>query len=99
MLSEWQKRDARRSATVAQAPERRDAVAEAENVARMTAIDSRNARSSTSSWSSISRITPRSRAPRPLSVEEVQAQLGADEALVLLFQNISPPKKVAFQCR
>ena len=71
-----------RNAALGQEPDKRDAAAEAENVARLAAIDAR-----------IAEIDKRLAAefpdyaalasPAPLSVEEVQAQLGADEALVL----------------
>ena len=82
LVAEWQKRDGVRSAAVSQAPDKRDRAAEAANVARLAAIDTR-----------IAEIDKRLAAefpdyaaladPTPLSVEEVQAQLGADEALVL----------------
>jgi CHAT domain-containing protein/tetratricopeptide (TPR) repeat protein len=82
LVSEWQKRDAIRSTAVAQPPERRSAQAETENVARLAAIDAR-----------IVDIDKRLAAdfpdyaalvsPAPVSVESVQAQLGANEALVL----------------
>jgi CHAT domain-containing protein/tetratricopeptide (TPR) repeat protein len=83
LVAEWQKRDADRNAAVAQAPNKRDPQAEAGNVARLAAIDTR-----------IAEIDKRLKAdfpdyatlvsPEPLSVEDVQAQLGADEALILL---------------
>ena len=81
-LNEWQSLEVRRNATLGQEASKRDAKAEAENAARMTAIDKR-----------IAEIDARLRAEFPdyfalagqvpLSVEEVRAQLGAGEALVL----------------
>ena len=41
LVEEWQRRDAVRSAAVAQAPDKRDRAAEAANVARLAAIDAR----------------------------------------------------------
>ena len=82
LVAEWQKRDITRSADVSQPPDRRNHAVEAANMARLAAIDTR-----------IAEIDKRLAAdfpdyaalaqPIPLSVEEVQAQLGADEALVL----------------
>jgi CHAT domain-containing protein/tetratricopeptide (TPR) repeat protein len=82
LVAEWQKRDATRSAAVAQPPEKRDSTAEAANVARLAAIDGR-----------IAEIDKRLAAdfpdyaalasPTPMSVEDVQAALQPDEALVL----------------
>ena len=81
-MTEWQKRELVRNAALGQETAKRDAKAEAENRARLAAIDTR-----------IAEIDKRLAAefpdyaalasPAPLSVEEVQAQLGADEALVL----------------
>src|SRR5262249_13959376 len=82
LVSEWQRLDRLRSAAVAQMPDRRNWDVEAENVARLAAIDAR-----------VAAIDERLAAdfpdyaalasPMPLSVESVQAQLRADEALVL----------------
>jgi CHAT domain-containing protein/Tfp pilus assembly protein PilF len=82
LVAEWQKRDQVRSRAVAQAPEERNAQADAENVARLAAIDAR-----------IAEIDKRLKAdfpdyaalasPEPLSVEDVQAELADDEVLVL----------------
>ena len=41
LVAEWQKRDSLRSAAFSQAPEKRDAEAEADNIARLAAIDAR----------------------------------------------------------
>jgi CHAT domain-containing protein len=82
LVEEWQRRDVVRSAAVAQAPDKRDRAAEAANVARLAAIDARitdiNKRLTADfpDYAALARTTP-------LTVEEVQAQLGADEALVL----------------
>jgi CHAT domain-containing protein/tetratricopeptide (TPR) repeat protein len=83
LVTEWQQRDGARSTAVAQAPDKRDPQAEAANVARLAAIDTR-----------IAEIDERLKAEfpdyaalvstAPLSVEGVQAQLGSDEALILI---------------
>jgi CHAT domain-containing protein/Tfp pilus assembly protein PilF len=82
LVEEWQKRDAIRTAAVSQPSDKRNKLAEAENVARLARIDAR-----------IGEIDKRLIAefpdyaalakPTPLSIAEVQAQLGADEALAL----------------
>jgi CHAT domain-containing protein/Tfp pilus assembly protein PilF len=82
LVAEWQRRDQARSAAVAQAPEKRNREAEAENVARLSAIDARIAtidKELTAHFPDYAALA----SPAPLPVEEVQAQLGADEALVL----------------
>jgi tetratricopeptide (TPR) repeat protein/CHAT domain-containing protein len=82
LVAEWQNRDQLRSAAVAQAPDKRNADAEAENIARIAAIDARL----TAIDKDLAANFPDYAAlasPAPLPVEEVQAQLGADEALVL----------------
>src|SRR5262249_51665490 len=81
-VKEWQKRDAERSAAIAQAPDKRDTQADTANLARLSAIDTR-----------IGEIDRRLAAdfpdyaamvsPAPLSIGDVQALLGPDEALVL----------------
>jgi CHAT domain-containing protein/tetratricopeptide (TPR) repeat protein len=81
-LAEWQKRDGLRNTWLGQAPDKRDAKAEAENNASLATIDAR-----------ITEIDKKLAAdfpdyaalasPAPLSVEDVQAQLRPDEALVL----------------
>jgi CHAT domain-containing protein len=83
LVTEWQKRDAARSAAVAQESDKRDAQAEAANAARLSAIDSR-----------IGEIDTRLAAefpdyaamvsPAPLSTGDVQALLSSDEVLVLI---------------
>jgi CHAT domain-containing protein len=82
LMTEWQQRESLQSAALGQETAKRDLKAEAENRTRMAAVDKR-----------IAEIDKRLAAefpdyaelasPAPLSVVEVQAQLGADEALVL----------------
>jgi tetratricopeptide (TPR) repeat protein len=82
LVTEWQQRDGARSAAVAKAPEKRNSQTETANVARLAAVDTR-----------IGEIDKRLAvefpeyaalvSPAPMSVEEVQAQLAPDEALVL----------------
>ncbi len=81
-LAEWQKRDGLRNTWLGQAPDKRDAKAEAENNASLAAIDARI----TEIDKKLAGDFPDYAAlasPAPLSVEEVQAQLRPDEALVL----------------
>jgi CHAT domain-containing protein/tetratricopeptide (TPR) repeat protein len=82
MVLEWQKRDADRSAAVAQAPDKRNREVEAENVARLTMIDARIAdidKQLAAKFPDYAMLA----SPAPLAVEAVQAQLASDEALVL----------------
>jgi CHAT domain-containing protein/tetratricopeptide (TPR) repeat protein len=82
LVLEWQKRDAIRIASVAQAAEKRDAPTEAENVTRLAAIDTRIATIDarlTADFPDYAAFA----SSTPLSVEDIQAQLRADEALVL----------------
>jgi tetratricopeptide (TPR) repeat protein len=82
LVAEWQKRDQVRSTAVALAPDKRNREAEAENVTRLTAIDARIAlidKELAANFPDYAALA----SPAPLSVEEVQAQLGSDEALVL----------------
>ena len=80
-MTEWQGRDQAQSAGLAQGPENRDRATEDANVSRLTAIDARLAvideqlRRQFADYAALA-------SPAPLSVEKVQAQLGADEALV-----------------
>jgi CHAT domain-containing protein len=97
LVTEWQQRDAVRSTAVAQAPEKRNAQAEAQNVARLAAIDTR-----------IAEIDKRLQtefpdyaalvSPTPMSIEDVQTQLGSDEALVLILDtpNWNPTPEETF---
>jgi CHAT domain-containing protein/tetratricopeptide (TPR) repeat protein len=82
LVDERQRRDQQRTFAVAQPPERRSLEAEVANSARLTVIDAH-----------INEIDKRLvvefpdyadlASPRPLSVEQVQAELNAGEALVL----------------
>jgi CHAT domain-containing protein/tetratricopeptide (TPR) repeat protein len=83
LVAEWQGRDGQRSAAVARAPADRDRGAEAANVARLDAIDARIADIDKRLVTEFPDYAALVR-PAPLTVEEVQVQLGADEALVLL---------------
>ena len=74
--------DGVRTAAVSQAPDKRDRAAESANVTRLTAIDIRIADIDKRLAMDFPDYAALSR-PEPLSVEEVQAQLRADEALVL----------------
>ncbi len=82
LVAEWQKRDALRNAWLGQAPDKRDAKAEADNQARLAAIDTRIAEidkelaAKFPDYAALASLAP-------ITVQEVQAQLGADEALVL----------------
>ena len=82
LVAEWQKLDGVRTAAVSQAPDKRDRAAEAANVTRLAAIDTRIADIDKRLAMDFPDYAALSR-PEPLSVEEVQAQLRADEALVL----------------
>jgi tetratricopeptide (TPR) repeat protein len=82
LVTEWQKCDQLRSAAVAQAPDKRNREAEAENVARLAAIDTRIAiidKELAANFPDYAALA----SPVPLSVQKVQTQLAADEALVL----------------
>jgi CHAT domain-containing protein len=90
LVAEWQRRDQVRSAAVAQAPDKRNLEAEAKNVARLAAIDARIAiidKDLAANFPDYAALAN----PAPLSVEEVQAQLAADEALVLFLD--TPERK------
>jgi hypothetical protein len=76
------KRDGARSTAVAQAPDKRDRSAEAANVARLAVIDARIADIDKRLAAAIPDYAALVR-PAPISVEDVQAQLRPDEALVL----------------
>jgi CHAT domain-containing protein len=90
LVAEWQKGDALRNAALGEAPGKRNAIAEAENVARLVATDGRIAEIGQKLAVEFPDYAALA-SPGPLSVEEVQAQLGADEALVL-FLNTSERK-------
>ena len=81
-VAEWQRRDRLRNAWLGQPNAKRDAKAEAEHQARLDAIDNRIAEIDASFREKFPDFAALvSAAPSP--VDEVQAQLGADEALVL----------------
>jgi CHAT domain-containing protein/tetratricopeptide (TPR) repeat protein len=90
LVAEWQRRDQVRSAAVAKAPDKRNREAEAENVARLAAIDTRVAvidKELAANFPDYSALA----SPAPLSVDEVQTQLAPDEALVLFLD--TPERK------
>lgn len=82
LVAEWQRRDGLKNAWLGQALQQRNAKAEAENGARLAAIDVRIAAIDQGlevafpDYASLA-------SPEPLSVDAVQAQLRDDEALVL----------------
>jgi CHAT domain-containing protein/tetratricopeptide (TPR) repeat protein len=82
LVAEWQRRDLARSAAVAQAPDRRNREAEAENATRLAAIDARIANIDKELAVSFPDYAALASAA-PTSVEQVQAQLASNEALVL----------------
>ena len=81
--AEWQKRDLLRNHTLSQTPEKRNAKADEENLARPIAIDVRIAETDQVEFPDYAALA----SAQPLSVEDVQAQLGANEALVLFNSN------------
>jgi CHAT domain-containing protein len=83
LVEEWQKRDQALSAAVSLAPDKRDKAAEAANIARLAAIDARVAEIDKQLTAQFPDYAALAR-PTPLSTAEVQAQLGANEALVLV---------------
>lgn len=90
LVFEWQKLDVNRGAAVARAPNTRDAKAEGENMARSAVIDTRIAvidKQLAADFPDYAVLA----SPAPLSVNEVQAQLGEDEAVVLFLD--SPKQK------
>ena len=82
LVAEWQMRDAQRNAAHGQAPEKRNAKAEGENNARLAAIDARIAGIDKELAAAFPDYAALS-SPTPLTVEEAQSLLGADEALIL----------------
>ncbi len=83
LLEEWQKRDAMRITAVSQPSDKRDMVAELANGTRLVAIDARIGEIDKRLVAEFPDYAALAR-PVPLAIEEVQAQLRADEALVLL---------------
>jgi CHAT domain-containing protein/tetratricopeptide (TPR) repeat protein len=83
LVTEWQQRDHSRAAAVAQAPDKRDRHAEAINAARLADIDARIAdidKRLVVDFPDYAALV----SPSPLPVESLRAQLGSDEALVLV---------------
>jgi CHAT domain-containing protein/tetratricopeptide (TPR) repeat protein len=82
LVAEWQRRDGERNAALGRDAAKRDAKAEAENASKLAAIDARIAgidKRLAAEFPDYAALA----SPEPLSVADVQAQLGADEALVL----------------
>jgi CHAT domain-containing protein/tetratricopeptide (TPR) repeat protein len=82
MVAEWLKRDALRNTALGQAVEQRNASAEKENIARLMAIEKRVAAIDVKLSASFPDYAALAN-PEPLSVAGVQAELRADEALIL----------------
>jgi CHAT domain-containing protein/tetratricopeptide (TPR) repeat protein len=82
LVAEWQRRETARNAAFGQDTAKRDGKAEAENNDRMAAIDARIApldKQLATAFPDYAALV----SPLPLSVEDVQALLAEDEALVL----------------
>jgi hypothetical protein len=82
LVGEWQKRDQTRTAAVSLPADKRDRAAEAANVARLAAIDARIGEIDKRLSDDFPDYAALAR-PQPLGVDQVQAELRADEALVL----------------
>jgi len=82
LVAEWQKRDGLRNSWLGKPSDKRDAKAEAENSARLAAIDTRIAEIDKELVAKFPDYAALA-SPAPLAVEEVQAQLRPNEALVL----------------
>src|SRR5262249_49071761 len=82
LLADWQNRDRARNAALAQAPDKRNREAEAENVSRLAAIGARIGTIDQGLAAKFPEYATLAR-PMPLSIEEVQAKLERDEAMVL----------------
>ena len=82
LVTEWQGRDRARSSALAQGPANRDRSSEDANMGRLGAIDARIAAIDERLKGGFANYAAFAN-PVPLSVEEVQAQLGDDEALIL----------------
>ena len=87
LVVEWQQRDSSRNTAVAQSAEKRDAKAEAVNLSRLAAIENliagidKRLKSDFPDYAALA-------SPAPLTVEEVQGELRADEALVLFLDTL-----------
>ncbi len=90
LVAEWQKRDGLRNAALGQAPDKRDTKAEAENNGRLTSIDARIAEIDKGLAAKFPDYAALA-SPAPLAVEDVQAQLRPDEALVLFLDTPEAP--------
>ena len=90
LVLEWQKRDALRDAALAKPTAQRDAIAEAENAARLAAIDTRLAEIDARLKTEFPDFAALA-SPAPLPLAEAQALLGDGEALVLFLD--TPDKK------
>ena len=90
LVLEWQKRDALRDAALAKPTAQRDAIAEAENAARLAAIDTRLAEIDARLKTEFPDFAALA-SPAPLPLAEAQALLGDGEALVLFLD--TPEKK------
>ena len=97
LVAEWQKRDELSNAALGQASTKRNAKAEAENTARLAAIDARLVEIDKRLAVKFPDYAALA-SPAPLSVKEVQLELGADEALVLFLntQELKPTPEEAF---
>ena len=97
LVAEWQRRDALRNAALGQEPAKRDAQAEAENNARIAVIDARIKEVDKELAARFPDYAALS-SPAPLGVEEVQGQLGPNEALVLFLatQELAPTPEESF---
>ena len=82
LVEEWQRREQIQAAALGQDQAKRDAKAEAENRDRMAEMDRRIAEIDNRLKASFPDYFAQAK-PEPLPVEEVQAQLSPDEALVL----------------
>ena len=82
LVAEWQARDALRNAALGQEAAKRNPEAEAKNNARLATIDARMKQIDKELAAKFPDYAALS-SPAPLAAGEVQAQLGADEALVL----------------
>jgi CHAT domain-containing protein/tetratricopeptide (TPR) repeat protein len=89
-VAEWHKREGMRSAAIAQSPEKRDRAVETANVARLEVINAQIGAYDKQLAAEFPEYTALSR-PEPLSVEEVQAQLDPDEALIVLLDTLGWP--------
>jgi len=97
LSAEWQKRDAMRLAALTQPAERRNAEAEGETLTRLTAIDARIAEIDGTLAAAFPNYAALA-SPEPLAIEQAQAQLRPDEALVLFLATpeVKPAQEETF---